>query len=71
MKKCQQTTRKEFRQAVQGNNIWNIFSDEKIIKGGDWVVDKIDDVSKSIGKAVQGAWDSVASFFNRGKYAYG
>lgn len=42
-----------------------------IEKGGDWVVDKIDDVGKSIGKAAQGAWNSVTSFFGGGKYAYG
>ena len=28
-------------------------------KGGDWVVDKIDDVGKSIGKAAQGTWNSA------------
>lgn len=34
-------------------------------------MDKIDDVGKSIGKAAQGTWNSVTSFFDRGKYAYG
>ena len=39
-------------------------------KGGDWVVDKIDDGLKSAGKAVQGAWKNVTSFFGGKKHAY-
>lgn len=60
------------------NSIWEaVHSESKdkfygaIEEGGDWVVDKIDDVDKTIGKAVQGAWNSVTSFFSGGKYAYG
>ncbi|EKJ3581577.1 hypothetical protein PIG00_002505, partial [Enterococcus faecalis] len=33
VKECQSATRKEFRQAVQGNNIWNMFSDKKVTIG--------------------------------------
>ncbi|MBO1101701.1 hypothetical protein, partial [Enterococcus hirae] len=60
------------------NSVWGVVHSESkdkvygaIEKGGDWVMDKIDDVGKSIGKAAQGAWNSFTSFFNGGKYAYG
>ncbi|OTN98596.1 hypothetical protein A5804_000079 [Enterococcus faecium] len=59
------------------NAVWGAIHPESkdkfygaIEKGGDWVVDKIDDVGKSIGKAAQGTWNSVTSFFGGGKYAY-
>ena len=60
------------------NAVWGAISPESkdkvygaIEKGGDWVVDKIDDVGKSIGKVAQGTWNSVTFFFGGGKYAYG
>ena len=60
------------------NAVWGAIHPESkdkvygaIEKGGDWVVDKIDDVGKSIGKVAQGTWNRVTSFFGGGKYAYG
>ncbi|MCT0016586.1 hypothetical protein EFE32_06980 [Lactococcus lactis subsp. lactis] len=43
----------------------------KIEKGGDWLVDKADDVGKTVGKAAKGAWNKVTSFLGGGKHAYG
>lgn len=43
----------------------------KIEKGGDWLVDKADDLGKSVGKAAKGAWNKVISFLGGGKHAYG
>lgn len=64
--------------AGTANAVWGAISPESkdkvygaIEKGGDWVVDKIDDVGKSIGKVAQGTWNRVTSFFGGGKYAYG
>ncbi len=52
--------------AGTANAVWGAISPESkdkvygaIEKGGDWVVDKIDDVGKSIGKAAQGTWNRV------------
>jgi|GEM_PF-671573 len=61
-----------------GNTLWGVVSPKSkdafynaVEKGGDWVVDKASDASKSIGKAAKGAWNSVTSFFGGGKHAYG
>lgn len=40
-------------------------------KSGDWLVDKVTETGKSIGKAAIGNWQSVKSFFGGGKQAYG
>ena len=39
-------------------------------KSGDWLVDKVADTGKSIGKASKGTWQSVTSFFGGGQQAY-
>ncbi|MCT0506597.1 LXG domain-containing protein [Lactococcus cremoris] len=44
---------------------------EAVEHAGDWAVDKLDSAGKSVGKAVQGAWHNVTSFFGGGKHAYG
>ena len=43
----------------------------KVEAAGDWLVDKIADTGKSIGKAVKGTWHSVTSFCGGGQQAYG
>ena len=51
---------------AQKDNLYGI-----IEKSGDWLVDKVADTGKSIGKAAIGNWQSVKSFFGGGKQAYG
>ncbi|MDN6211239.1 MAG: hypothetical protein L0J15_03330 [Lactococcus sp.] len=43
----------------------------KVEDAGDWLVDKVADTGKTIGKSTIGAWNSVTSFFGGGKQAYG
>ncbi|MBC9722785.1 MAG: hypothetical protein H9W82_16365 [Lactobacillus sp.] len=61
-----------------GNMIWGVVSPKskdwvygKIEEGGDWVVDRLDDTGKSVGKATKSAWSSITSFLKGGKPAYG
>ncbi|MCJ1990030.1 hypothetical protein [Pseudolactococcus carnosus] len=42
----------------------------KVEDAGDWLVDKVADTGKSIGKASKGTWQSVTSFFGGGQQAY-
>ncbi|MDN6069747.1 MAG: hypothetical protein L0I48_01000 [Lactococcus plantarum] len=41
-----------------------------IEKGGDWLVDKAEDIGKSVGKAAKGAWKNVTSCFGGKKYGF-
>ena len=42
-----------------------------IEKSGDWLVDKVEDTGKSLGKAAKGIWHSVTPLFGGGQQAYG
>ena len=61
-----------------GNIIWGALDPKgkdkvygAIEKGGDWLVDKAEDIGKSVGKATKSAWKSVTSFLGGGKPLYG